>query len=453
MKKVAGGLRLDLAAFRELEAFAQLGTELDKATQRQLDRGYRMVELLKQPQYQPMHVIDQVMIIYAGTEGFLDDVPVARGAARARRRCLKHFRERAPGDRRRELRPHRSDLTERPRREQHRGTGDPRLQDAARQGGRSEAAARSPPTGEPTDGQPASPRQTPQGGAQHPQDHADDGADRHRPVQEGVGPRRGEPRRTPRRSPSWWPTSSRAAGEVDHPLLRDARARSTASAAGRAHQQPRPVRRLQRQRPARGDRARSTSSAARRSTADVHMVGKKRDRLLPVPAAAGRRADLHAVRGQAALRRGRADRQPLHRPLHRAARSTRSTWPTRSSSPPASSAPVVETLLPLGSPADARRQQAAARSRRSRSSTSSCPTPQSILEEMVPATFKVRLFKCFLDAAVSEQIARMVAMKAATENADDMIKALTRRVQPRPPGADHQRARWTSCGGAERADH
>jgi F-type H+/Na+-transporting ATPase subunit alpha len=76
MKKVAGGLRLDLAAFRELEAFAQLGTELDKATQQQLDRGYRMVELLKQPQYQPMDVIDQVMSIYAGSEGFLDDVPI-----------------------------------------------------------------------------------------------------------------------------------------------------------------------------------------------------------------------------------------------------------------------------------------------------------------------------------------------------------------------------------------
>jgi F-type H+/Na+-transporting ATPase subunit alpha len=75
MKKVAGGLRLDLAAFRELEAFAQLGTELDKATQKQLDRGYRMVELLKQPQYKPMDVIDQVLSIYAGTQGHLDDVP------------------------------------------------------------------------------------------------------------------------------------------------------------------------------------------------------------------------------------------------------------------------------------------------------------------------------------------------------------------------------------------
>jgi F-type H+-transporting ATPase subunit alpha len=76
MKQVAGGLRLDLASFRELEAFAQLGTELDKATQSQLDRGYRMVEILKQPQFKPMNVIDQVMIIFAGTKGFLDKVPL-----------------------------------------------------------------------------------------------------------------------------------------------------------------------------------------------------------------------------------------------------------------------------------------------------------------------------------------------------------------------------------------
>jgi F-type H+/Na+-transporting ATPase subunit alpha len=76
MKKVAGSLRLDLAAFRELEAFAQLGTDLDAATQAQLDRGYRMVELLKQPQYQPLNAIDQVMSIFAGTRGYLDKVPV-----------------------------------------------------------------------------------------------------------------------------------------------------------------------------------------------------------------------------------------------------------------------------------------------------------------------------------------------------------------------------------------
>ncbi len=74
MKKVAGGLRLDLASFRELEAFAQLGTDLDAATQQRLDRGYRMVELLKQGQFAPMEVVDQVMSIYAGTRGHLDTV-------------------------------------------------------------------------------------------------------------------------------------------------------------------------------------------------------------------------------------------------------------------------------------------------------------------------------------------------------------------------------------------
>ncbi len=73
-KRVAGGLKLTLAQFRELEAFAQLGTDLDKATQSQLDRGYRMVEILKQGQYEPLNVIDQVMIIFAGNSGGLDDV-------------------------------------------------------------------------------------------------------------------------------------------------------------------------------------------------------------------------------------------------------------------------------------------------------------------------------------------------------------------------------------------
>ncbi|HEV2855590.1 MAG TPA: F0F1 ATP synthase subunit alpha [Thermoanaerobaculia bacterium] len=95
MKKVAGSLRLDLAAFRDLEAFAQLGTELDAATQRQLDRGQRMVELLKQPQYQPYNVNEQVISIFAGTRGFLDDVPV-REVARFEAAMLKHFRDEYP---------------------------------------------------------------------------------------------------------------------------------------------------------------------------------------------------------------------------------------------------------------------------------------------------------------------------------------------------------------------
>ncbi|MEO0715514.1 MAG: F0F1 ATP synthase subunit alpha [Planctomycetota bacterium] len=90
MKKIAGSLRLDLAAFRELEAFAQLGTDLDAATKKQLDRGARMVELLKQPQYVPQHVVDQVISIYAGTKGFLDDVALDK-VAEFETAMLDHF--------------------------------------------------------------------------------------------------------------------------------------------------------------------------------------------------------------------------------------------------------------------------------------------------------------------------------------------------------------------------
>ena len=77
MKSIAGSLRLDLAAFRELEAFAQLGTALDKASERRLERGRRMTELLKQPQYSPYGVNDQILAIFAGVKGHLDDLPVA----------------------------------------------------------------------------------------------------------------------------------------------------------------------------------------------------------------------------------------------------------------------------------------------------------------------------------------------------------------------------------------
>ena len=81
MKRVAGGLRLALAAFRELEAFAQLGTELDPATQARLDRGYRMTELLKQGLCNPLPVTDQVLAIYAGTRGHMDKIPVGQISA------------------------------------------------------------------------------------------------------------------------------------------------------------------------------------------------------------------------------------------------------------------------------------------------------------------------------------------------------------------------------------
>jgi F-type H+/Na+-transporting ATPase subunit alpha len=78
MKQVAGRLRLDMAAYRELAAFAQFGSDLDKATQRQLNRGRRMQEILKQPQYSPASIEHQVIVLFAGTQGFGDEIPVEK---------------------------------------------------------------------------------------------------------------------------------------------------------------------------------------------------------------------------------------------------------------------------------------------------------------------------------------------------------------------------------------
>jgi F-type H+-transporting ATPase subunit alpha len=91
MKQVAGSLRLDLAAYRELQAFAQFGSDLDKATQDQLNRGSRMTELLKQGRYMPMPVEEQVVAIFAGNEGFLDNLPV-ESITRFREEMLQNFR-------------------------------------------------------------------------------------------------------------------------------------------------------------------------------------------------------------------------------------------------------------------------------------------------------------------------------------------------------------------------
>ena len=78
MKKVAGRLRLDLSQYRELEAFSQFGSELDQATQQILARGERMVATLNQPQYDPWPMEEQVAALYAGVNGYLDDIPVAQ---------------------------------------------------------------------------------------------------------------------------------------------------------------------------------------------------------------------------------------------------------------------------------------------------------------------------------------------------------------------------------------
>ena len=96
MKQVSGTLKLDLAQFRELEAFATFGSELDKVSQAQLDRGYRLTELLKQPQNAPVSVEEQVLVIYAGTKGWTDTVPVTE-VRRYATELIEYFKGNHPG--------------------------------------------------------------------------------------------------------------------------------------------------------------------------------------------------------------------------------------------------------------------------------------------------------------------------------------------------------------------
>ncbi len=91
MKKVAGKLRLELAQYREMAAFAQFGSDLDKATQQQLARGERMTELLKQAQYSPLSMEEQVVVLFAGTNGFVDDYPLSV-LGRYEKELLEYFR-------------------------------------------------------------------------------------------------------------------------------------------------------------------------------------------------------------------------------------------------------------------------------------------------------------------------------------------------------------------------
>ena len=96
MKQVAGSLRLDLAQFRELEAFAQFGSDLDKVTQAQFARGTRLVEILKQPQYEPMAAEKQVAVIFAATNGYVDEYDV-RALAEYEKQYLSHLESQPSG--------------------------------------------------------------------------------------------------------------------------------------------------------------------------------------------------------------------------------------------------------------------------------------------------------------------------------------------------------------------
>ena len=195
MKSVAGRLRLDLAQYRELEAFAAFGSDLDKACQQQLERGARLVELLKQPQYSPFPVEREVVSIWAGTTGQLDDVPVAD---------IRRFEARVPRLHRRTARPEIFDNIVDCRKTLEDDTIKA-LEDGDRRGQAASSAPRSPqpPSSEVVaDGSPASglPAADPLGPVDQ-EDHQGDGAHRRLADRQGAGADATRPGRTPTSSP------------------------------------------------------------------------------------------------------------------------------------------------------------------------------------------------------------------------------------------------------------
>ena len=224
---------------------------------------------------------------------------------------------------------------------------------------------------------------------------------------------------------------SRAAGDVDHPLLethdevRSARRSS-------CYQRPRSRRRLQRQRPAHGDRPPRPAAGAG-STTDVHMVGKKGIayfRFLRRPVAEqtsgiGDRPRFEQVEPIANALIDRFMRGEIAS-VHVAYMKFFSAGQQR---PGGGAAPAPQA-----------RGAGGRRRRRSPVEYEFSPDPQQLLDELLPATVRVRLFQAFNDAAVSEQVARMVAMKAATDAARRHDQGADARVQPRPADADHHGA-------------
>ena len=293
MKAVAGTLKLDLAQFRELEAFATFGSELDAVSKAQLERGYRLVELLKQPLNSPMPVEEQVVSIFAGTKGYLDDMPVG-DVSRFETELLEFMRSRHGGAARRAAR--RSGVPDDARRRHRRRS---RSQFQAVDGDASAPPTRPRPT--PTSSATPQTQQDPGDGVSydgrwsgtHPartdphrpgdeEDHARHGADRRVADRQGAAARARRRAVLASRSPRSSATSPPAGGRGDSPLLagRDEIAHDVLR---RHHRRPRTVRRLQRRRPA---RRRGRDQGRRRSPASDYEIdpGRPQGRgLLPLP--------------------------------------------------------------------------------------------------------------------------------------------------------------------------
>ena len=395
-----------------------------------------MVEVLKQPQYSPMHVIDQVMIIFAGTRA--TSTRCRRAACQAGRRTFLEFVQDAVSRDapRRHWSARRSmtdeiaaDLKAKRSAEFKTHSTQPRAVSRLTWSPAERTAARTQ-RATPDDHEPRTSGETTMAKARAIVKRRKAVENIRKitrtmeliatPVPQGARPRdrgRGlhaQDRRAGRRPGR----DSRPDGHAS--AARAARPGQACAAPG-AHQQPRAGRRLQRQRPAAGHATATRNCRPKESSRSLEVAGKRGINFFRFRKRRAR-GDLHPVRGPAAVRRGRDAGGPVHQALRPGKDRPLDVAYTQFVIVVAADG-VVQTLLPITTADIARPSRRSASRRPAPKHRSPAKNgearpvrvparPAEILEEIVPVSFKVRLFKCFLDAAVSEQIARMVAMKA-----------------------------------------
>ena len=460
IKKVSGTLKLELAQYRSLEAFAMFASDLDAASRRQLARGARLTELLKQPQYSPYPVEEQVVSIWAGTNGKLDEVPV-EDVLRFERELLDYLRPQHQDPRPRCATPTCSTTTPSPS-STSRSTSSSSSSRPAR-------ASRSRRSGTRSSRRPSRRRQP--------------GEDRRRAAAEAAA-RLATTTRTRRhmgaqlrvyrqkiRSAQTTKKITRAMELISASRIQKAQARVRASApyaraitravsavatysnvdhvadhrAGEDRPRrdrdlrlgPRPRRRVQLAGAPRGRGARRRCCAARARTSCYYLVGRK---------AVG----YFAFRKRAA--RARVDRRHRHPEFaHGARRSARRSLDVflprrrrgRRRRDPHRLQPLRQHDDPGargGAPAAARGRRGrrgAGRERRVTRSTSSSRRPTTVLDALLPVYIESRIFNAMLQSAASKHAATQKAMKSASDNADKLIRDYTRLREQRPPGRDH----------------
>ena len=408
MKKVAGRLRLDLAQFRELEAFAQFGSELDPATQQALGRGERMVATLNQPQYQPWPFEEQVVAIYAGNNGYLDKVPVGQVP-----RFQEELREtlRAEGSVYEAIRE-----TERPRRrdggEARRGAEEVR-RGLQRRGG--EGPRR-------LDGVGPGPQAADPLRHQHAQDHARARARRRREAAAGADADRGDA--AVRRHDERADRRRRAGRLVGAVAAAPAAARDDRDRPDRpADRRPRPRRRVQRPGDPPRVRARARRSWPRGRRCAGCAVGKKGRSTL---AFRGRDVErcLRRLLGRPRLLRRAGDRAP------RGASSTPSGEVDRvvlvyNTFVSALTQHVTDRdILPI-SPDVLETDDEERRDDAMRGDFIFEPEPEEILARLLPVYLETQIYRALLESAASFQGAQMTAMRNASKNAGELIDRVT----------------------------